>query len=159
MLDIRQDKGGQPLRNVIDVSFLAPEGRRSAFIYAAHISCIITGCDLDKWVAYMFADNFFEADTAKDSVQFIENMRQNEEYALEIVYDPFTRGLKNGDVPISDPRGVFARAFRIRLSQIKLEWTQIVKMLQQSLKEYDSVIVYPPQALSATPVPCRYLVF
>jgi hypothetical protein len=143
VLDHRHGKNDKPLRRTIDVSFLDPKGNRKAFMYPAHISCVIAGSDLERWVAYMFVDNFFDSDDASDSVQYIEQIRRNDEYTLN--YDPFTRGLKNANEPIRDPRGVFVRALRIRLDQIKHEWTQTVTKLQQSFEDYEPIIVCPPQ--------------
>lgn len=91
----------------------------------------------------MFVDNFFDSDSASDSVHFIERIRQNDEYIVS--YDPFTRGLKNTNEPVGDPRGVFVRALRIRLDQIKHEWTQTVAIVRQSFGEYEPVLVCYPQ--------------
>lgn len=103
----------------------------------------------------MFVDNFFDSDSARDSVQFIERLRKNDEYMIS--YDPFTRGLKNANEPVRDPRGVFVRALRIRLDQIKHEWNQTVAILRQSFVEYEPVLVCYPQAYEPFQGSCRFL--
>lgn len=102
----------------------------------------------------MFVDNFFDSETASDSVQFIEQIRQDDEYMLS--YDPFTRGLTNTNESVGDPRGVFVRTLRIRLNQIKHEWTQTVAILRQSFEEYEPVLVCYPQAYKPFQGLCRF---
>jgi hypothetical protein len=58
------------LRQSQEVSFLNWESSGSSdFLYEAQISCLIAGLDDWKWVAYCFADTYFDVnDEAQETV-------------------------------------------------------------------------------------------
>ncbi|KIW64942.1 hypothetical protein PV04_07242 [Phialophora macrospora] len=139
----RRDSDAQPLRQSLDVSFLNPENPLKAYLHPAHISCVITGPDHRRWSAYTFIDTYFDSDSdpdsdsARDSVQYIEQLRRNDDYI--VYFDPFTRGFTDADRPVWDPMDFFLLVLRIRLDQIHLEWTQIKDRLQESFENHESV--------------------
>jgi hypothetical protein len=150
VIDQRRDSTGEPLGEIIDVSFLDPNGPEKSFMYSAQISCVITGSDMHKSVAYMFVENCFDS---KDSVQDIERLRRGEEDYC-VYFDPFTRGFSDADKPVRDPEELFLLLLRIRVDQISNEWMQNIAKLQRSFDKYEPVLVCYPRECEL----CRFFV-
>ena len=123
------------------MSFLDPGNNQKIYLHQAHASCVITGSDLRRWVAFSFIDTYFDfdSDSARDSVQYIEQLRRDDDY--DVYYDPFTRGFTDADKPIWDPMEFFSLVYRIRLDQINHEWTKVVTRLGESFKKYELMLV------------------
>jgi hypothetical protein len=133
--DHRLDANASRLRQSRDVSFLNWERSWSSdFLYEAQISCLVTGSDESRWVAYCFVDTYFDAaDEAKETVE-----AYHEDSLMDggMHVDPLTFGVIAAEKAISTPREYFLSVFQIRIAQVKREWEQVVAKVRQSIREY-----------------------
>nr|KAK5440177.1 hypothetical protein LTR18_008114 [Exophiala xenobiotica] len=117
--DSRLDRSGQPLRHVRDVSLLDSEGKTS-FLYEAQISCVFSGIEEWRWVAYCFADSYFDG----------ENTTQDDGYMpYEYHADPDPRNIDNA-------REFFLNVLQIRVKQIGQEWEEVVRNVEKSFRKF-----------------------
>ena len=124
------------------MSFLDPGNPEQAVINQAHISCVVTGTDLQRWVAYKFIDSYYDP-AAIDSVEYVELQRGDDTDSL--CHDPFTRGTTDANEPVWDPLEFFFLLLNIRLDQIKHEWQNIVAKLQESSEKFNLPLVGPSE--------------
>jgi len=118
------------------LSFLTPSTSESSdYLYEAQISCVITGPDKWRWVAYCFVDAYYD-DVGKETVSQYNEESLGEE-GLRV--DPLTLGRFDADNPMHNPREYFLTVFRIRLNQARREWQQVVENLSQRVRAYEKV--------------------
>jgi len=136
--DHRRDANARPLRQSRDVSFLNwKNSGSSSFLYEAQISCLVSGTDEWRWVAYGFIDNYFDSeDDGKETVQQYHNDSIDEEGMRA---DPLTFGTCDSEKPIWNPRVYFLVVLKARLHQVKNEWQQVVAKVEESIWEYINV--------------------
>lgn len=136
--DHRLDSNATRLRQSRDVSFLNwKSSGPSDFLYEAQISCLITGSDDWRWIAYFFVDTYFDsADEAKETV---ESYHEDSIQDGGMHADPLTFGLVDAEKAIPTPREYFLSVFQIRIAQVRCEWEQVVAKVQQSVRSYMQV--------------------
>lgn len=101
------------------------------------MSCLVSGTDEWRWVAYGFIDNYFDSeDDGKETVQqyHYDSIGKNGMRA-----DPLTFGTCDSEKPIWNPRLYFLVVLKTRLHQIKNEWHQVVSKVEESIWEYINV--------------------
>jgi hypothetical protein len=135
--DHRRDPNGRPLRQSRNVSFLNwTSSGQSSFLYEAQISSLVAGTDETRWIAYAFADNYFDADgEGKETVASYHEDSLDEGGTL---MDPLTWGTCAVDMPIWNPRSYFLMVLRVRLNQVNCEWQKVVTKVKESIREYVS---------------------
>lgn len=133
--DHRLHANGRPLRQCRDISFLDWTSSGSpSFLYEAQVSCLVSGIDESRWVAYAFVDNYFE-----DEGEGKETVSAYHEDSLDEGgnrMDPLTYGTCEVDKPDWNPRKYFLVVFRVRLNQVNREWQQLVAKIKESVHEY-----------------------
>jgi hypothetical protein len=136
--DHRRDTNDSPLRKTQNVSFLNWKNPdRSGFLYEAQISCVVSGRDQYRWLAYCFVDNYFDAgEEERESVLSYHENSLGEDGTL---MDPLTYGSSTEDKPIERPREYFLEVLQARLGQVQREWQQVVAKVEQSIREYEEV--------------------
>ncbi|KAK5275605.1 hypothetical protein LTR40_012775, partial [Exophiala xenobiotica] len=92
-------------------------------LYEAQISCVITGADKWRWVAYCFVDVYHEAEGKETVSQYYEDSMGGNGSRT----DPLTL----------DPREYFLKVYQIRLNQVKREWRRVVERLRQVVRAYE----------------------
>lgn len=133
--DHRRDDNARPLRQSRNVSFLDwTSSSLSSFLYEAQISCLVSGTDKWRWVAYFFVDNYF--DVEGDGKETVLQYYQDSEDEGGMPADPLTYGTCDSNKPIWDPRVYFLTVFRIRIRQVKNEWQQVVVKVEESIRDY-----------------------
>jgi hypothetical protein len=137
--DHRRDVNGSPLRKTQNISFLNwknPE--RSSFLYEAQISCVVSGRDQYRWLAYCFVDSYFDAPKEEERESVLSYHEDSlGEYGT--LMDPLTNGSSSEDQPIERPREYFLVVLRTRLGQVEREWQQVIVQVEQSIREYEEV--------------------
>jgi hypothetical protein len=127
------------LRRCRDLSFLGPSKVEfSDYLCEAQISCVITGPDKWRWVAYCFVDVYFAQDVKESVSQYHEDSLG--EHGLRT--DPLTLGTSDADTPIQNPREYFLMVLRIRLKQVWREWQRVVENLKQAFNAYEEVYLH-----------------
>ncbi|KAH7363973.1 hypothetical protein BKA65DRAFT_126317 [Rhexocercosporidium sp. MPI-PUGE-AT-0058] len=143
-LDHRRRADGQPLRRSQNLSFLRQEVEDSfttaeptmECLHEAQISCIVTGSSNYRWVAYFFNEIFFEDDENRESVEALEQERQQEEGLPCLDRDPLPADDCPAAPPIRDPRRYFLRVFKSRMGRVMHEWREVVSRLEGIVGEY-----------------------
>jgi hypothetical protein len=107
------------LRWFRDVSHLDFEGKNS-YLYKAQISCVISGIDEWRWVAYCFADSYFDG----------ENTTQEEFAGLD------QYGVIGGP---DKAREFFLSVLLSRVKQITHEWEIVVRNVEKSFRKFYGV--------------------
>ncbi|KAJ9607223.1 hypothetical protein H2200_008295 [Cladophialophora chaetospira] len=140
--DHRRDAGGVPLRNSQDISFLNRWHQQESptFLYEAHITCVISGIDDWTWVAYCFADTYFDGEDGQ--IEFEPQCFDHFEIDGPS-FDPLTLGNLDANAPIWNPREYFLLVFSHRLLEVKKEWHDIVARLEQSMRRFEQDYLYP----------------
>ncbi|KAH9210687.1 hypothetical protein DL95DRAFT_465582 [Leptodontidium sp. 2 PMI_412] len=133
--DHRIHANGRPLRQSQNVSFLdRTSSETPSFLYEAQVSCLVSGTDESRWVAYVFVDNYFEVDgEGKETVSSYHEDSLGEDGER---MDPLTYGTCPVNRPDWNPRKYFLVVFRVRLNQINCEWQQLVAKIKGSVREY-----------------------
>jgi len=148
--DHRKNTNGDSLRHSRDVSFLNRmtydtssflDDTLHTFLYETQISCVVAGSDMSKWVAYCFVDTYF--DTVEEGKETVTQYHEESLGPNGFRGDPSARGTVEADSPIQDPRVYFLEVFRIRISQVKREWQQVVEKVHQSVRHYEKVCSFP----------------
>jgi hypothetical protein len=136
--DQRRDSNGSPLRKTQNVSFLNwKNSERAGFLYEAQISCVVSGRDQDRWLAYCFVDSYFDAsEEERESVLSYHEDSLGEHGTL---MDPLTKGSSSESEPIERPSEYFLVVLLTRLRQVQREWQQVVAKVEQSIREYEEV--------------------
>jgi hypothetical protein len=101
------------------------------------MSCLVTGEDESRWVAYGFIDTYFDAiDGVKETVE-----AYHEDAVTEggINADPLTFGVFDAEKTIQTPREYFLTVLRVRIAQVTREWERVVAKVGQSIREYEQV--------------------
>ena len=140
--DCRKDDKDRPMRQSYDVSHLndwqSGSDTPHAFIYEAQTSCVVAGSDVSRWVGYCFVESYFDVnEEARETVMAYLDDSNTEEGVL---MDPCTFGRIRVEDNIKDPREWFLVVFQSRLNQIKGEWRQVVRNVDQSVREYEKVL-------------------
>jgi hypothetical protein len=127
------------MRQSHDASFLNWQGGgQPSFIYEAQSSCVVSGTDIRRWVAYCFVESYFDiGDEARETVTAYDEGSKHGGISV----DPCTFGRFRLDANIKDPREWFLVVFQCRLRQIKCEWRQVVWRVKQSVRDYEEVLV------------------
>lgn len=136
--DHRLHANRRPLRQSQNVSFLdRTSSETPSFLYEAQVSCLVSGTDESRWVAYVFVDNYFEVDgEGKETVSSYHEDSLGEDGER---MDPLTYGTCPVDRPDWNPRKYFLVVFRVRLNQINCEWQQLVAKIKGSVRAYVSL--------------------
>lgn len=133
------DRGS--LRSSRDVTFLrsvadaVEEDGEVDGIYAAQISCVVTGFDQDRWTALVLTETWFEEDKpddpSPDKISRHENdYHDNLEGGFDAIFDPLCRG-KIDVNQVWHPRPYFCRILETRVEQVHREWYQLVAKLRE----------------------------
>jgi hypothetical protein len=110
------------LRHVWDVSLLTPGGKTS-FLYEAQISCVVSAIDEWRWVAYGFADSYFDG----------ENTTQDDgDMTYEYHADPDPRNPEKA-------REFFLKVLRSRVKEIGQEWEEVVRNVEKTFFKFARV--------------------
>jgi hypothetical protein len=118
----------KPARQWTDLSFLRLDGlesqaQDSAEVWGmqeAQISCVVTGTDDWRWVAYGFVDS--EVDGLLDDCS-----------EADLCFDQIARGELEARFPVRQPRNYWIRVFQIRLASIGKQWEHILYRLQRAI--------------------------
>jgi hypothetical protein len=136
--DHRQDANGSTLRKTQNVSFLNwKNSERRGFLYEAQISCVVSGRDQDRWLAYCFVDSYFDAN--EDERESVLSYHEDSVGEYGTLMDPLTKGCSSEGQPIERPREYFLVVLLTRLRQVQREWQQVVAKVEQSIHEYEEV--------------------
>jgi len=136
--DHRRNRNGVPLRHSQDVSFLTlgTDGT-PGFLHEAQISCTVAGSDDWRWVAYCFAEAYFDlVDKGKETAL---EYHEDSLHEIGMQSDPFTYGTTSTDHSSQNPREYFLRTFRHRLTQVQREWQGVVDKLGESIRRHGQV--------------------
>jgi hypothetical protein len=123
----------KPPRQWTDMSFLNfdttqsenQEKNETWIMHEAHISCVVTGSDDWRWVAYCFVDteiDGFLTDLSKD----------------DLCFDPASRGECEAKNPIWKPRDYWLKIFEIRISQVRKEWEYLIYKVKFGVNQHVS---------------------
>ncbi|KAH6883830.1 hypothetical protein B0T10DRAFT_609078 [Thelonectria olida] len=140
--DGRSKSDKKPLRQVSDLSFLtrgetlAYHSNERDYLCEAKVSLSISVIDDDRWVAYGFFDNYFDESPGRDSVEEYDSFMNSDGDPCIFRPDPFTKGLRDADKPILDPRMYFWVVFEIRMQKAKEEWQYVVSQLKTRVKTH-----------------------
>ncbi len=138
-IDSRKFKG-KPLRYSQSLSFLAGKSipsqktsnsNQSDYLYQGQMSCVVSGIDKYKWIAYLLADTYLES----GDQSFVEYL--HDDY-LEggLRRDPLTDGVCDAEIPTWDPREYFLKVLEIQSTKVRQEWVNLVDSLQRIIREY-----------------------
>ena len=137
-IDSRSFKG-KPLRHSQSLSFLTGHSippqtyasNQSDYLYQGVISCVVSGIDKHKWIAYLLADTYLE----NGEQSFVEYL--HDDY-LEggLRRDPLTDGICDAEMPTWDPREYFLKVLEIQSTKVRQEWVNLVDSLQRRIREY-----------------------
>lgn len=97
--------------------------RNDSFYFESQISFLLTGVDEWQWTAYCCVDTFFGS--AKDP-----------EWYMTKQLDGLSGVEQLANLPIWNPREYFLLVCSSRLSQVTMEWSNVVLKLQSRLDEY-----------------------
>ncbi len=137
-IDSRKLKG-KPLRHSQSLSFLAGHSipsrtstsNQSDYLCQGQISCVVSGIDKHKWIAYLLADTYL--DSGEQS--FVEYL--HDDYVEGgLRRDPLTNGICDAEMPIWDPREYFLKVLEIQSTKVRQEWVNLVDSLQRMIREY-----------------------
>ena len=115
----------------IDLSFLMMDASESHSqelkevwgVHEVQISCVVTGSDDWRWVAYGFVDN--EIDGSQTDLN---------EY--EMCIDRIAAGQLVADVPIWRPRDYWLTVFKIRIKEVRGAWEYLIHKVELSANQY-----------------------
>ena len=107
-------------------------------LHEAQISCVVTGSSNYRWVAYFFNATFFEEDENRESVEALEQERQQEEGLPCLDRDPVPADDCPAAPPIRAPRRYFLRVFKSQMGRVTYEWREVVSRLEGIVGEYVS---------------------
>ena len=116
----------------IDLSFLQTEaqkwqGQKTYGIHQAHISLVIHGLNNRRWVTYTFDNNSFDDKDLEDQTDPYEGFQE----------DPIaSNGGVDANLPIWDPREYFLLMFKTRMSQVLMEWRNLVLWIERCIEGY-----------------------
>ncbi|KAF4979613.1 hypothetical protein FDECE_18033 [Fusarium decemcellulare] len=136
--DPRQDRDGNPLRKVIDISFLTTGSLHQApfssvdCLCEAEVSVLITGIDDCRWTGLCLVDTYFQHEEDRESVDTYHDY--NQEFAMEI--DPFSEGNLEASRPLRSPREYFVAVFDCRAKGFREEWQALTSDLHQRIEQY-----------------------
>jgi hypothetical protein len=134
--DHRKFSNGQNLRHCRDLSFLNQStSEPSEYLYETQISCVVTGPDRWRWVAYCFVDVYYQIEGKETVSQYCEDSMGEDGMRA----DPLTLGRVDAETPIRDPREYFLKVCQIRLNQVRCEWQRVVRRLSQTVRAYEEV--------------------
>jgi len=91
-------------------------------LYEVQISCVVTGWDEFRWIAYGFVDSEIDgylADYTED----------------DLIFDPIGGGNFDKDFPHWRPRDYWIKVFEHRIAQVMLRWENLVKEVELSIIE------------------------
>ncbi|KAH6986895.1 hypothetical protein EDB80DRAFT_817509, partial [Ilyonectria destructans] len=143
----------EPLRNVVDLSFLSKNSPASAcpfptdYLCDAHTSVLISAIDSRRNIAYALVDAYFDNGTEPESAKDYFTNRdsdsdfdsdEEDSYAEDDLLDtdPLTRGDFDASTPIQDPWIYFWAALKARIEVAEAEWKIVVKNVQDRIKQY-----------------------
>lgn len=130
--DHRFDKNGEPLRQYKDVSVLDWNRTGSrAFVYEGQVSCVVTGIDEWRWVAYCLTDSFFDEEAGETEPQYGIDVSSG------VHANPFAYGATDAEIPMKRPREFFLKILEIRVNQVKREWQRVARKVHQSIRKYE----------------------
>ncbi|KAL4889883.1 hypothetical protein BDV59DRAFT_185683 [Aspergillus ambiguus] len=122
-LNSRDERGLRKFR------YFHPQGKANVgrkCIYETQISLLVFGTDDFFWTAYFFVDTYYGG-------------RESVDHYLRQRLDPPSGGYLHLDSPIWDPRYYFLTVFSVRLNQVTMEWTVLVREIEQSLDSYSDL--------------------
>jgi hypothetical protein len=116
-------------REWMDIDFLntkrtTPKRDSICGIHRAQISVTICGTDNTRWTAYCFEDRYFDEDGEMGG----------DEQTDEHQSDQIARGAFGAEDIIRDSREYFMRVFLIRMRQVHLERTNLVRHIESGIK-------------------------
>ncbi|KAH6696411.1 hypothetical protein BKA61DRAFT_662501 [Leptodontidium sp. MPI-SDFR-AT-0119] len=100
-----------------------PEGMEVWGLHEAQISCVVTGSDDSKWVAYGFVDAEIDGILAECDEE-------------DLRFDPITSRVFEVHTPIWRPRDYWIKVLEIRIGQVRKEWDDILYFLEKSVDIY-----------------------
>jgi hypothetical protein len=122
----------KPCRRWIDASFLKldtsePRDRQPGEVWGiheAHISCVVTGSDDWRWVAYGFAS----AETDDCSAGFFseDDLERDHIAAREL----------EANAPIWRPRDYWLKVFEVRIEQVREAWEYLIYKVELGVYQY-----------------------
>lgn len=123
----------KPQRRWIDLSFLKLggsylEGKDTKEVWGlceAHISCIVTGWDEWRWIAYGFGDSILDGLLSDSETD-------------DISTDPISAGILRTNDPIWRPRDYWLRVSEIRIEQAREHWEHVIYKVELSINQYVS---------------------
>ncbi|KAF5617845.1 extracellular GDSL-like lipase acylhydrolase [Fusarium sp. NRRL 25303] len=125
--DLRKKRNGKPLRQSRQPFYLklGDANEPQVHIYETQVSCLIAGIDEDSWVAYQFADTYYQGK---------KPLAQDEEHGIKP--DPLTGGLFDANIPNWTPREYFLIVYECRLKQMRHAMHNLVARLFLRLEPY-----------------------
>jgi hypothetical protein len=120
----------KPRRSWTDLSFLKDiselqdqEPKKAWGMYEAHFSCVVTGSDEWRWVAYGFVDTEIDGvlhDSSEDDLNF----------------DQIASGGVKASPPIWRPRDYWLKVFEIRIEQVRMQWEYLIHKVELGIRRY-----------------------
>ncbi|KIW60178.1 hypothetical protein PV05_00416 [Exophiala xenobiotica] len=136
--DHRRFENGETLRRTIDISFLNWEpGLPGEFLYEAQVSCVIAGLHEHNWVAYCFADTYF--DGSNERRETVAEYHKDALSECGMNADPLTYGNCDANVPHWDPRKYFLAVYLHRTKPVIREWLLLTGKVEHSFRIYEQV--------------------
>jgi hypothetical protein len=122
----------KPRRRWTDLSFLklnSPESQGHCLpnevwgIHEVQISCVVTGSDEWRWVAYGFVDT--EVDGLLTDLS-----------ETDLSFDPIAAGEMQASYPIWRPRDYWLKVLGIRIEQVRREWEYLLYKLELGVQKH-----------------------
>src|SRR6266566_5156923 len=142
---------GKPLRNFIDVSFLAGFGcdgrqpRERPYLYEAQTTCLVSGIDNYVWDGFGLVDTYLEEnpEDRRDCKYFEDECQGQNDHHL--CPDLIPAGAHIAQTPIWTPREYFLGVLGSRLVQVVKEWKNVVEWIERDILAYvglrESIVV------------------
>ncbi|KAJ3454656.1 hypothetical protein MRS44_013256 [Fusarium solani] len=144
--DVRENRHGQSLRAIKDLSFLKRQESTTNdsagidsvevdYLCQAHISIVISIIDNRRWTAYGFIDTYFRTNS-EDSVEAYCSDQCNG----PIKPDPLTKGSRDADKPVLDPRAYAWAVMEARIGQVNGEWQSVINTCPSNTASFSSIV-------------------
>ena len=123
----------RPQRRWTDLSFLKLERYESQReiqepgevwgIQEAQISCVVTGTDNWRWIAYGFIDAEIDGVLADSTFE-------------DLSFDLVAAGKLEVNTPIRSPQEYWIKVFEIRIDYVRKQWLYLERLLERSVDQY-----------------------
>ncbi|ETN39341.1 uncharacterized protein HMPREF1541_05564 [Cyphellophora europaea CBS 101466] len=135
-------RGSDIPRGSRDVAFLDLQNGERAHVCTAKFSCVVTGIDEWRWIAYCFIDTLYDPTDDRESVE--DYVHDGEGMSpFRMAMDPCTHGRHPLEPPVRDPRKWFLMVLEARLLSSNKEWLHLIHKIEESIESFEEVSQVP----------------